>query len=54
MKNFLKILHNEKGQQADESINNGLYQKKFVHDKWAILSPKMAHPHNSGLTLIIF
>ena len=27
---------------------NGFYQKNFVHDKWAILDPKMAHPHNSG------
>ena len=38
----------------DESNNNGLYQKKFVHDKWAILGPKMAHPHNSVLVLRIF
>ena len=28
---------------------NGLCQKIFVHDKWAILDPKMVHPHNSGL-----
>ena len=52
-KNFLKILHNEKGQYLDESNNNCLYQKIFVYDKWAILGPKMAHPHNSGLALRI-
>ena len=23
--------------------------KKIVFDKWAILGPKMAHPHYSGL-----
>ena len=32
-KNFMKILHNEKGQQVDESNNNGLYQKKFCSRK---------------------
>ena len=53
-KNVLKILHNEKGQLADKSNNNGLYQKKFVLDKWAILGPKTTHPHNSGSLLIIF
>ena len=31
-----------------------MYQKNFVQDKWAILGPKMAHPHNSGLALRIF
>ena len=31
-----------------------MYQKNFVHDKWAILGPKMAHPHNSGSALRIF
>ena len=34
-KNFFLILHNEKGQQVDESNNNGLYQKEFFQDKWA-------------------
>ena len=29
-------------------------EKKFVHDKLAILEPKMAHPHNSALVLTIF
>ena len=53
-KSFLEILLNKKGQQVDESNNNGLYQKKFVQDKWAILGPKMAHPHNSGSALRIF
>ena len=38
----------------DESNNNGLYQKNFVHDRWAILGPKMAHPNNSGLARRIF
>ena len=47
--NFFKILHKEKGQQVDESNNNGLYQKNFVEDKWAILGPKMAHPRNYQL-----
>ena len=28
--------------------------KKIVHDKWAILVLKMAHPHNSGSALRIF
>ena len=28
--------------------------KKIVHDRWAILGPKMAHPHNSGSVLRIF
>ena len=32
-----------------KSNNNGLYRKNSVQDKWAILGPKMAHPHNSGL-----
>ena len=47
-------MHNEKGQWVDESNNNGLYQKSFVQDKWAILDPKMAHPRNSGSALRIF
>ena len=52
-KNFMKILHNEKGQQVDESNNNGLHQKNIVQDKWVILCPKMAHPDNSGSALRI-
>ena len=44
-------MHDENGQSVDESDNNGLNQKKFVQDKWAILDPKMAHHHNSGLAL---
>ena len=52
---FFKILHNQKCQQVGESNNNnGLYQKKFVQERWAILSPKMAHPHNSVSTVRIF
>ena len=51
--NFLQILHNEKSQQVDESNNNGLYQKKFVQDKWTNLCPKMTHPDNSGPALRI-
>ena len=31
-----------------------MYQKNFVQGKWAILSPKMAHPHDSGSDLRIF
>ena len=31
-----------------------MYQKNFVHDKWAILGPKMAHPHNTRSALRIF
>ena len=45
---FKKIFHNEKSQYVDES-NNNLYQ-----EKWAIWSPQMAHPHNSGSTLRVF
>ena len=41
---FLKILRNEKGQQVDDSNNNGLYRKNFVQDKWAILGQKVAYP----------
>ena len=41
-------MRNKKGQQVDESNNKGLYQKKFVQDKWAILWLKMAHPDKSG------
>ena len=37
-----------------KSNNNGLYRKNSVQDKWAILGPKMAHPHNSGSALRIF
>ena len=40
-----------KGPIRDESNNNGLYQKKLVHDKLAVLDPKMLHPHNSGSAL---
>ena len=53
-KNFLKLLHNEKGQWAGESNNNGLYPKNFVQVKWVILGSKMAHSHSSGLALRIF
>ena len=28
--------------------------QKIIHDKWEILGPKMAHPHNFGLSLRIF
>ena len=33
LKEFLKILDNEKSPYVDESNNNGLYQKIFVQDK---------------------
>ena len=46
-------MHNKKVQQEDESNNNGLYQKKFVQDKCAILCPKMALSDNSGSALRI-
>ena len=36
------------------SNENGLYQKIFVQDKWAIFGPKMAHSHNSGSAVRIF
>ena len=49
----MRILHNETGQQFDESNNNGLYQKMFVQDKWAILGPKMAQSDSSGSALRI-
>ena len=29
-------------------------KKNFVQDKWAILGPKMAHPHNSESAVRIF
>ena len=32
-KKCLEILHNEKGQQVDESNNNGLYQKTLFRAK---------------------
>ena len=44
---------NENVQQEDESNNNGLYQKKIVQDKSAILCPKMALSNNSGSALRI-
>ena len=28
-------------------------EKKFLGGKWAILDPKMVHPHNSGSAVII-
>ena len=40
--------------KVDKSNNNGLYQKNFVQEKWAILGPKTAHPYNSGWALRIF
>ena len=43
-----------KGPVGDESNNNVFYQKNFVHEKSAILGPKMAHPHNSGSVRRIF
>ena len=45
-------MHNEKGQQVDESNNTGLYPKK-IQAKWDILCPKMAHPYNYGSALRI-
>ena len=33
---------------------NGLSEKIIFQDKWAILEPKIVHPHNSGSTLWIF
>ena len=38
-----------KGTIRNERNNNGLYQKKFVSDKWAIFGPKMAGPKISQL-----
>ena len=52
-KNVLQILDNGKGQQVDESKNNGLYLKKTVQDKETILGPQMAHPDYSGSAPII-
>ena len=50
-RNFLELFHSEKCQWVDETNNNDLYQKHFVQDKWVILGPKMAHPHDSGSSL---
>ena len=46
----------QKGPMGNESNNNanGLYQKKFVQEKWAILGSKVPHPRNSGLALRMF
>ena len=33
---------------------NRFSEKNFHLGKWAILGPKITHPHNSGLTLRIF
>ena len=39
-----------KGQQLDESDNNGLY-KKMCSEQMDHFGSKMAHPHNSGSAL---
>ena len=46
-------MHNEKGQQVDESNNTVLYQKILFRDKWTILCLKMVHPDNSESALRI-
>ena len=53
---FLKIerCHWKGPITVDESNINVCYQNIFFRGKWAILDPKMAHPHNSGLGLRIF
>ena len=43
----------QKGPIDQNDINN-FFQKKFVWSKWTILSPKMAHPHNSGSNVRFF
>ena len=49
---FLKILHNEKGQQVDESNNNGLYQRFFFSRQMGYFGPENgAYPHNSESAL---
>ena len=48
------LLQSCKPKIIDESNNNGLYQKKIIQDKWAILGSKMVHPHNSGLAIRIY
>ena len=51
---FFNFCTLKRANMVDESNNNGLYQKKFVEEKWAVLGPKMTHPHNSGYALRIF
>ena len=49
---FLKILHIEKGQQVDESNNNGLYQRFFFSRQMGYFGPENgAYPHNSESAL---
>ena len=45
---FFNFCTLKRANMVDESNNNGLYQKKFVEEKWAVLGPKMTHPHKSG------
>ena len=47
--------HNDRHEWKEQgSLDQlGLLKKKCL-DKWAILGPKMAYPHNSGSTLRIF
>ena len=45
-------MHNEKGQQVDESNSNGLYQK-ICSGQLGHFVPEMAHPDNSGSALRI-
>ena len=44
----------KKGQQADESNNNGLYQKKNCSRQVGHFGPENGTSHNYGLALKIF
>ena len=56
LEEFFLIMHNEKGQQVDESNNNnGLYQKNFCAGQMGHFGPEDgAYPHNSESNLRFF
>ena len=49
-----KILHDERGREADKSYINGFSKKKFIYTYWTILVQKISYPHNSGLAVRTF
>ena len=52
-KNFLKILHNERGSQVHGNYINGFSTKKSCLGQRDYLGTKMVHPHNTGSTVRI-
>ena len=53
-KNFSKFYTMKRVNRYMKVVIMACTKKKFVQDKWAILGPKMAHPHNSGSAVRIF